>query len=79
MIPSASVTLAKIGTDMLDIKKQPDGTWAVRAAHGSEPELFHTFRDATAWVARIRRELDPSLQKWALSQNRQKTWPEDCV
>ena len=62
---------------MLKIKQQADGTWAVRAAHGSEPELFHTFRDATAWVARIRRELDPSLQKWALTPNRQKTWPED--
>ena len=64
---------------MIKIKKQADGPWAVRTAHGSEPELFPTFRDATAWVARIRRELDPSLQKWALTPNPRKTWPEDSL
>jgi hypothetical protein len=64
---------------MIHVKQQPDGTWAVRAAHASEPELFPTFADATAWVRRIRRDLDPSLQKWALSPIRRKTWPEDSI
>ena len=60
---------------MLKITQQPGGVWAVRTAHASQPELFESFEDATAWVRRLRRELPDELQKWALPLNHRKTRP----
>tara|TARA_R100000808_G_C2124941_1_gene135372 strand:- start:713 stop:907 length:195 start_codon:yes stop_codon:yes gene_type:complete len=60
---------------MLKIEQQPGGMWTVKTAASSEPELFESFEDATAWVRRLRRELPDHLQKWALPLNQRKTRP----